>query len=141
MCLQNEHGQWPLYVAASHGHLEMVQDLHRVRCTACTGCAVLSSYLLYLLPTCYSCLYLISCVVSSARISPCTSLYCLRNAMHVTLFPLPLTIPCSLTERWPCPLPEHTECQHCSACSRPEWQCGDSSVCLGLHAAVLHCGT
>lgn len=35
--LQNEHGEWPLYVAASHGHLEMVQDLERVSvCTACT---------------------------------------------------------------------------------------------------------
>lgn len=41
--LQNEHGEWPLYVAASHGHLEMVQDLERVRWTACTGCVHLGS--------------------------------------------------------------------------------------------------
>lgn len=41
--LQNERGEWPLYVAASHGHLEMVQDLERVgECTAWT-CVPLSS--------------------------------------------------------------------------------------------------
>ena len=48
MCLQNEDGHWALFVAASHGHLEMVQDLERVKYTACTGCIVVNIQLLYL---------------------------------------------------------------------------------------------
>ena len=122
MCLQNEHGQWPLYVAASHGHLEMVRDLERVRCTACTGCVMLKDLCTFTMSvriiTVTSCACLFAINALSTVMSNCGNrVSCVVSHSPLCISPLPLSsillhhllIPCSHTERRPCPLPELTE--------------------------------